>query len=480
MVEGHSVHRVAVRLRNFFLKKILIARSPNGRFADGAKDINRRVLTSVEAVGKNLFLFFDKEIAVHIHFGMAGLFPVYNRTEEQIPEPSKTNRLRLETEDGLLVADLSAMTCKHGPLELYEKKKQELGQDPLRDDADPDLLWLKVSKSKKSIGLLIMDQSFFTGPGNIYRAEILFKAGIHPETPGNSLTRQEFDTIWFHTVELLQWGYEKGSILTVLPEEANALGRPWLRRYIYNSSSCGRCGSKVVSWSIANRTCYRCVNCQPMNKRIDLTDRKTTDLTYNKSTGQGKKTEIGVQPFISHCASEPLSTRIRIGQSDMQILKVKELRKILLENGFDAPRGWKKSQLGDEILRRSVFKSSTPLSSKSASLVPSSMPKAKLVITSGEDAAMEKVIAGESRSVEHTAELSMVQVKRLASQARERNHTDVITIQTPSRKRKMHPLSQISPLPAPAPAPAPVLRDTIVIESAIKSTRKRRNKMKNE
>ena len=28
------------------------------------------------------------------------------------------------------------------------------------------------------------DQSYFTGPGNIYRAEILFKAGVHPDVAG--------------------------------------------------------------------------------------------------------------------------------------------------------------------------------------------------------------------------------------------------------------------------------------------------------
>ena len=32
----------------------------------------------------------------------------------------------------------------HGGLELYATKTAALGEDPLRSDADPDRLWLKV------------------------------------------------------------------------------------------------------------------------------------------------------------------------------------------------------------------------------------------------------------------------------------------------------------------------------------------------
>ena len=61
------------------------------------------------------------------------------------------------------------------------QKLKSLGQDPLRADASPEALWERVRRSKKSIGQLLMDQSCFAGVGNIYRCEILFKAGVHPQ-----------------------------------------------------------------------------------------------------------------------------------------------------------------------------------------------------------------------------------------------------------------------------------------------------------
>merc|ERR1719327_2502061 len=103
-------------------------------------------------------------------------------------------------------------------MELYQARRAKLGADPLRDDADPEVLWAKLQTNKRSIGFLLMDQSYFCGPGNIYRAEILLKAGVHPNSLGTELSRQQFDNVWFHTVALLRRGYETGSILTVDPE----------------------------------------------------------------------------------------------------------------------------------------------------------------------------------------------------------------------------------------------------------------------
>jgi formamidopyrimidine-DNA glycosylase len=68
------------------------------------------------------------------------------------------------------------------------------------------------------------------GVGNIYRAEILYKSRVHPEQPGNTISRATFDVIWGHCVDLLQRGFSSGSILTVDPEDAKTLGKPWTRR----------------------------------------------------------------------------------------------------------------------------------------------------------------------------------------------------------------------------------------------------------
>lgn len=70
MVEGHSVHRIASRFRTALVGRKFSATSPNARFTEGADAINGCALSRMEAVGKNLFAFFNSgdgtsDIVVH-------------------------------------------------------------------------------------------------------------------------------------------------------------------------------------------------------------------------------------------------------------------------------------------------------------------------------------------------------------------------------------------------------------------------------
>jgi formamidopyrimidine-DNA glycosylase len=407
MVEGHSVARVASLHRKRLVGKSFTAWSPNKRFVEGANVIDGKVFSRIEAVGKNLFAFFgdddkydDSVIVVRVHFGMAGNWAVY--FNEEAPEPTKTNRLRLEHPG--IIADLSAMTVEHGGIEMYQNFRAKLGEDPLREDANPTRLWEKVQKSSKSIGALIMDQSYFTGPGNIYRAEILFKAGVHPDRAGKELTREEFDRIWFYTVDLLKRGYQTGSILTVDPEEANALGKPKLRRYIYNTSKCPRCSSAIQTWEIASRTCYACPQCQPRNIKSESIAAVVTPPQ-------------NCEPFNSHCARE--SVEIRLSESGPSRLTVKEIKEKLQQSGFTFPSNAKKADLVD--LLASKLTAMTPTKSSAKRKMP--------LFVSPESAAAEKAAAGESLAVEHIAELAPDQQRK--ARARVENNAS-----TSSRKSK--------------------------------------------
>ena len=60
--------------------------------------------------------------------------------------------------------------------EFYKTHSAKIGPDPLREDADAEVVWQKMRNSKKPVGLILMDQSMISGIGNIYRAEILYKA----------------------------------------------------------------------------------------------------------------------------------------------------------------------------------------------------------------------------------------------------------------------------------------------------------------
>jgi hypothetical protein len=290
--------------------------------------------------------------------------------------------------------------CEHDLLSFallaafYEAKVATLGEDPLREDADAEAAWQKISTSKKPIGLLLMDQSVIAGVGNIYRAEICFKAGISPEQPGNTLTRATWDEIWKHCVLLLQRGFQTGSILTVEPEEATILGPPWTRRYIYNQSKCGRCKGSVQTWDMAGRKVYACVQCQPLVAMDGRGSGGVKGATAVLPAARRKALAAAVTAveFVSHCAPDDVAdvatppSKLTVAQLKLRLtelgLSTSGNKKALLQRlvtahhvvakpGEESPSdgGEEKKKVADERVGKNVSEKSPSSPVKLSSLV---------------------------------------------------------------------------------------------------------------
>ena len=266
MPEGHTIHRIARDHSNWFTGQKLMVASPQGRFEKESKVLSGKRLTKVEAHGKHLFYYWAGKKAserkiVHIHLGLYGKFRVH---KNPAPEPRGAVRVRMVGESRAF--DLNGPNCceilsKTG----YEKLMTRLGQDPLRDDADPDHVWHRIGRSKAALGTLLLNQSIIAGIGNVYRAELLFLMGLHPERTGNSLRRAEFDDLWDLTVDLLSIGVKYNRIITV---DRKTAGKP-LSRLVsrerllcYKKSRCHRCNSQIRKWELGARTMYACERCQ--------------------------------------------------------------------------------------------------------------------------------------------------------------------------------------------------------------------------
>jgi endonuclease-8 len=226
--------------------------SPQGRFADGAAVLNGTELTEVWAVGKQMFMGFAGDNWLRIHLGIYGAWDfsgdiqadatiasangrmgqtnqrgtVFDVDGENSltsigapadpcrmaeaekesaldsanafpPEPIGQVRVRLLTET--VCADLRGPTaCEVLTQEQVDAVLNRLGPDPQRDPSDAaGKKFVDTIRSKNTaIGLLLMDQSVVAGIGNVYRAEMLFRAGIDPYRPGKLITKDEAWALW--------------------------------------------------------------------------------------------------------------------------------------------------------------------------------------------------------------------------------------------------------------------------------------------
>ena len=106
------------------------------------------------------------------------------------------------------------------------------------------------------------------GIGNIYRTEILWRQAIHPEIPGNAISRDTFDRIWDDAAYLLAIGVKKNAIVTV-DAQIFSKTRSSEKYNIFGAVSCPNCNGDVRRLEINKRRAFVCNTCQPLPKHIN-------------------------------------------------------------------------------------------------------------------------------------------------------------------------------------------------------------------
>lgn len=287
MPEGHLIHRLANAFGASFTGAALHASSPQGRFADGAALLDGRRLLRAEAWGKQMFLLFEGDQWLRVHLGMYGMWRFggpgldaigrgrsdteAEQDEDGRPLPRGAVRLRLASPTHL--ADLSGPSaCVLQDTAEKDASTAQIGPDPLRPGARPGRAWDIVSASRTAIGQLLMRQDVVGGIGNIYRAELLFRARLEPRKPGRDLSRPQWDALWRDARTLMADGVAQGSIATTRAQHRPP-GQPVLgtrgarydgRFYVAfrHNEPCRVCATPVRMEPMAGRKLYWCETCQ--------------------------------------------------------------------------------------------------------------------------------------------------------------------------------------------------------------------------
>jgi len=331
MPEGHSVHRIARQFDRNFVGRPVFASSPQGRFAEGAALLDGREAESVRAVGKQMFLEFEGDAWLRVHLGMYGAWdfageivvdptissangrmgqtnqrgtdldePVLDSAgENSLTSIGAPRRARVHvrmseqttglSEDGeewpppvvgqVRLRLLTAFTCAdlRGPTACEVQTPDQvaatiarLGPDPLVDDvAEAEERFTAVVRRKPTpIGLLLMDQAVVSGIGNVYRAELLYRARLDPHTPGRDVPEEIVRAMWRDWVRLLAIGVETGQMMTMDDLDPDAWRAAMAsrddRHWVYHRAGlpCRTCGTAIVLEEMGARKLYWCPFCQ--------------------------------------------------------------------------------------------------------------------------------------------------------------------------------------------------------------------------
>lgn len=244
MPEGPEVKLSADLIRPLVVnKRVLHAVSGNkSRYAseapEGLKDFLKTItletlrVEEVNVKGKFMYWKFNNGWYMMNSFGMSGQWsavegkhPCFSFTFGEIsPDGSLTNIERMHFNDPRHFGTIKFTNSK----KELDKKLQELGWDPLAMPLDKNMRWLtfQLSKSKKSIAEVLMDQSVFSGVGNYIRAEALYLSKLSPWRQANKLSQDEIKALGQAIVDVMQESYQhQGATIhtykTVYGEEGN-------------------------------------------------------------------------------------------------------------------------------------------------------------------------------------------------------------------------------------------------------------------
>ncbi len=227
-------------------------------------------ISGVERRGKYLLLRLDSGDVLVAHLGMSGQLLRAKGGKEPVDKHTHvvftfTQGGQMRFVDPRTFGELFVTTPDE--LETQVPELAHLGFDPV----DTMMSWTKfgelLAARKTKLKVLLMDQRFVAGIGNIYSDEILFAAGLRYDRSSDSLSSQEVRRLYRAMVETLQDAIKhRGSSLAdeQYRDLFGQMGEYQSLHKVYDreGQACRRCRSTIVKVKVNGRSSFLCPQCQ--------------------------------------------------------------------------------------------------------------------------------------------------------------------------------------------------------------------------
>ncbi len=219
-----------------------------------------RQIKEVSRRAKNVLIHFEDGDILRIHFNMTGNLHI----TEPGTRPKYTRAwFHLDDDQDLVYVDpriLGRMWIYDDV--LFSKFDRSLGIEPLSSDFTAAWLKKRVAKISKPSKLFLLDQTYVVGLGNIWAAEALFAARIHPEAPINSLSPRKITALHQAIVSVLGAAVKSAYWAYTAPGETAESEGFDVAVYHREGKPCVRCGKEIRRITQEGRSTYFCAYCQ--------------------------------------------------------------------------------------------------------------------------------------------------------------------------------------------------------------------------
>ena len=145
---------------------------------------------------------------------------------------------------------------------------QKVGPEPLSEAfTAKEFMQRFQRRGKTNIKAALLDQSVIAGVGNIYADESLWGAKIHPKRLVNTLTEQEFTSLYTELRDVMNLAVEKGGSSNhtyVNAEGKKGSYMDFARVFRREGLPCPCCGTTIEKLRVAGRGTHICPHCQQL------------------------------------------------------------------------------------------------------------------------------------------------------------------------------------------------------------------------
>jgi len=221
-------------------------------------------LHGVKTKGKLIHLDIDKNSQSWVllcTLGMSGDFRWNSRNHRHCRYSFISTNEDLSFIDMRCFGTLRIVTPKEAKL-LESKIGWDMLQAPMPED-DWTKLRINSNLMVEELADFLLSQKYISGIGNIYRAETLYRTGLHPKLKLMQVSPEKWQELNITMHEVLQAAYKLNGC-SVSDFTANGVeGRAQQLLQVYGKSQCSK-GHVIQTLKQNERTIWFCSICQPL------------------------------------------------------------------------------------------------------------------------------------------------------------------------------------------------------------------------
>ncbi len=232
------------------------------------ESIEGQQMETIERRAKYLLFRMTSGSVLILHLGMTGKIGLFRQAAPRARHDHLRlildNHMEMRFNDSRRFGAILVWPAEQA-VKLEEQFSATKGIEPFSGEFIPAALQQLAAKRRQPVKNFLMDSRLIAGIGNIYANETLFAAGIHPQTPVNRISADEWQAIISNCREILERAIEAGgSTISDFVGSSGSQGYFQLQLAVYGQADnpCPACGTPIIKKNLGGRATFFCPNCQ--------------------------------------------------------------------------------------------------------------------------------------------------------------------------------------------------------------------------